>query len=487
MAKKFNLFTGGWFPVVLWTAIYLLFPSHNNSADALMYAADIREGIDLFYPHHLLYNGLGYLLAKLFNTTNTLALLCILNALAAGTCLALTHEILKNRLPAKKLTACLALLGGCWGVARFATEAETYIIPLVFSLLGSLAYARKKHPLWISLPAAIACLFHQIHFFWWLGLGIGVCIAARKKVTDAKSGIGKAVLSYIGGALVVPLVYILVYLSVPSNSPNIFSYIFHDYLYTDSVGFFLKQALVLTPINLIRTFFQVHGYIPALLTHSPWLGIGPLITLVCFVAVLMKDRKDKQAEKAEVRTDPSLAYAHLLIAALQLFFAFLSNGNAEFMVMIPFAALLFVLNRYSISLRKITWAAVGLASWNLCLGLIPYRFIEIEPSHAIERHMSTNSETVYVISDYAVMYNKLRYYNPSLCNNLCKDFPETENFYTDKNNADQFISRASITKTLSENKKEEENIVILQADTLYFDLGKTILTKCHPKENTEKR
>lgn len=32
--------------------VYSLFPSINNTNDAYMYAADIREGIDLFYPHH---------------------------------------------------------------------------------------------------------------------------------------------------------------------------------------------------------------------------------------------------------------------------------------------------------------------------------------------------------------------------------------------------------------------------------------------------
>ncbi len=40
--------------------VYSLFPSINNTNDAYMYAADIREGIDLFYPHHLLYNVLKF-------------------------------------------------------------------------------------------------------------------------------------------------------------------------------------------------------------------------------------------------------------------------------------------------------------------------------------------------------------------------------------------------------------------------------------------
>lgn len=474
MKIKYNPLNVSWIPVLLWTAVYLLFPSHNNTGDALMYAADIREGVDLFYPHHLLYNGLGYLLAKLFNITDTLALLCALNALAAGTCLALTREILKNRMPPKKLAACLVLLGGCWGVARFATEGETYIIPLVFSLLGSLAYVRKKNPLRISFYAAIACLFHQIHFFWWLGLGIGVCVAEYKK-TDAKAGLGKTILSYVCGALVVPLVYILVYLVIPNDSPSIFGYIFHDYLYADNVGFFFKQALILTPISLIRTFFQVHGYIPALLVRCPWLGIGPLLTLACLVPVLMKDRKNNRSESVS----PFFAQTHLLIAVLQLFFAFLSNGNAEFMVMIPFAALFFVMDRYDVSLRKITWAAVGVASWNLCLGLVPYRFMEIEPYQAIERHMSTHAESIYVIDNHALMHNKLHYHNPSLCENLNKDYPDTASFYTDKYGATPFFSRASITQKSSE---KEEDIILLHADTLCFDLGKVILTECRRSE-----
>ena len=481
--KILDFFTGSLFPVVFFGGLYLLLFSTNNSCDGLSYAADIRQGVDIFYPHHLLYNAMGYVIAKILSINNTLLLLCVMNALAAAGCLLLTRQILKTLLSEKTTTACLWALGACWGFMRFATEAETYIIPLVFSLWGSLAWIRGRNPFSVSLLAALACLFHQIHFFWWLGLGIGMIISSHKD-----RDICKEILLYLLGSLIVPIVYLVVWMAVPQEASSFFHYVFHDYFYVDAVGFFLKQALFLTPINFVRTFFQVHGYIPALLARYPFLAIGIIITLICFVleikVVTKKRRSVKTVEITEISVPAGFASIHLLIALLQLFFAFLSNGNAEFMVMIPFALLLFVAaSRFSTRLSAcgIMFAAIGMGAWNICLGLIPYHFMDIQPFSAIEKHIENHPTSVYFVEDYATLYNRLRYYQPSLCNCLKKDFSDMERIdaearYTDKIGNKGFVSRASVTQTLDK-MPERENITVLCADTLYFDLGKVVLVQ----------
>ena len=78
--------------------VYGLFPSVNNTNDAYMYAADIREGVDLFYPHHLLYNVLGYVCCQLFHIHETLPFLCLLNAFGAIGCLFIFRRILLFKL-----------------------------------------------------------------------------------------------------------------------------------------------------------------------------------------------------------------------------------------------------------------------------------------------------------------------------------------------------------------------------------------------------
>ena len=55
---------------------------------------------------------------------------------------------------------------------RYVTEGETYIIPLFFSLMASYGASRKQSAFGCSMLAALACLFHQIHVFWWMGLAL---------------------------------------------------------------------------------------------------------------------------------------------------------------------------------------------------------------------------------------------------------------------------------------------------------------------------
>ena len=226
--------------------VYVMFPSINNTNDSYMYASDVREGIDLFYPHHLLYNAFNYLWTQLFNINVTLKFLCFSNSIFAVGCLLCFRKILLKQLSQLDISYYILLVSSCWGFMRYATDSETYIIPLFFSLLASCYSLYKKSFFITSLLAGIACLFHQIHFFWWLGLGL---------LAFYESDRLKNILLYIGGALIVPITYILVYLicNPMPECDSIIQYILHDYYFVEDVGFFLDKALLLTPVSFIRT------------------------------------------------------------------------------------------------------------------------------------------------------------------------------------------------------------------------------------------
>ena len=181
----------------LLTALCLALPTRNPTGDAWYYAACARWGHELAQPHHLLYNGVGWLWLRLVGATGpapagllALPWLQALNALAYGGCLLALAPLLRRAgaRPAA-VPAWLLLVGSTFGMLRFAVENEAYIQPLLLALLASLAWARGtaralrqeaanelkagwpagrrvgSAPPWLLLAgllAALACLLHQM-------------------------------------------------------------------------------------------------------------------------------------------------------------------------------------------------------------------------------------------------------------------------------------------------------------------------------------
>lgn len=452
--------------------IYLLFPSLNNSNDAYMYAGDIKYGVDLFYPHHLLFNVLGYVFVRLFHISNTLWALCFINGIFAIGCLFLVRSILKPMLGKFKLGCILALLGCCWGFMRYATEGETYIIPLFFSLMASYVASRKQSVFRCSMLAASACLFHQIHVFWWMGLALFFW-----KETE-KSERLKIISLYLLGAWIVPVAYLLVFYGTSTDCAYLYQYILHDYLFVDSVGFSFKQALILTPINCIRTFVQVHGYIYSLIKAYPFFLIGVCLSLYVFI-LGMKRRNEvyiiQRKDKKEIAND-NLGQAHLWIALLQLVFAFLSNGNAEFMVMIPFALSIWFFTFYDIHVSRLIAIAGFLCLWNMSIGILPYHFVELYPYKSLEKYIAAHPNDTFVIEAYPQLFNQLRYNYPGLEDCLQDDMECGRKYLTDRYFNHVSFSRFTFTKREEVGNLLERNCVI-PVDTLHYDLGNWIISQ----------
>lgn len=383
--------------------LYLIFPTHNDTLDSWAYAAEIKHGGTLFHPHHLLFNATHFLLLSLLPVAvPVIAWLKAVNAVMAYFSLRILVKILRiMMLTEQQILGWVLVVGSSFAVMRFATEGETYLLPVFFSLLGSFYFLKfsinRQHTslLLAGTFCAMACLFHQIQIGWYLGLMLGaICLAKRKAWL------------ILLPALLIPLVYVLVWKSIGSHEA-FFQFINRDFYTgtaTFSIGF---KNVLLTAANFIRSFFQVHGIIPFFLRKSPWAYAAILSMILLLIWTIRKGGsigwKDLSSPFQVFR------YIHLGIFLLQLFLAFLSLGNAEFMVMLPFLLPLWI--PAFISFRPQLLIGLGgiLLIWNLTFGLFPRSSHTYYSHEKLIAFIRENPADYYLLKDKNLLANRLYY------------------------------------------------------------------------------
>lgn len=410
-----------WLVVGLLTGLCLLLPTSNSTPDAWYYAACVRHGHELLQPHHLLYNAVGWLWwHALLATVDALAALKALNALAFGGCLLVLRDVLRRvGCPTVPVAGWLLVVGSSFGMLRFATENETYMLPLLLSLLASRSWWRAVteggNARWLAAGgwAASAALLHQIHAGWWLALLVGTVLGSGYVWWR------KAVL-YVLPAFLVPVAYAAALSSwnLPFTFSAFWRFVFHD-LYAGHAGAAPSgRTLLLTSVNLVRTFGQVHGSTLALLQRWPVLaGLGLLSVGLMAIAAFQWWRTRQNVETTLVigltTAKPTTAQrlfqrTHWLVLLLQLACAAWAEGNAEFMVMMP-GLLALVLSQQLRLHDALPWAGMALLVWNLTFGLMPahtLRFINTAPLLArIEREPAA----WWLLSDPNLVLNQLHY------------------------------------------------------------------------------
>lgn len=396
-----------YFTVVAILLLYAFGANNNSSIDAWSYAADIQNGDHLLQPHHLLYDVMGYLWVQVMGSFLPFAaieLLKLMNALFATVALFVLSQILGELgVGARRIFYLLIFVGASWGVMRYATENEAYIVPIVFSLLGSLYFIRaicrnSARLLLISgFFAAIATLFHQVMFFWWVALLIGVAYQGRLK----------NFLLFVMPALVVPIVYsIAVYAEVGELGVSPFvSYVFSDYFSGAAGVVFGKKSLLLLVISTFRTFFQVHGYVGILCVQSIWWCVlAGLVAMLVVAATVFFVWHLPRLGRVDV-----VFGVHLLAVLLQLLFAALSDGNAEFLVMLPFLCAILFTYWHGYSVKGVAPLLLAMLLWNVGFGVIPLKTRTIDGSSMVVRHIMDwgNPCSVYIVHDRPRIENEL--------------------------------------------------------------------------------
>lgn len=452
---SFNPFSVNHLPVIvslLLFAIYLFFPVANSSLDAFYYAVSVKEGANLFLHHHLFYNFLGWYwvkFASLFGEFDVLSSLKVMNALCAFLVLILLDTFLKQqKVSVANRVIWLLFAGACWGVMRYATENETYLMPIVVSMAASVVLkwyfdTERIGLIWLAgFISAFAALVHQIHFFWWLGLLIGVYLQ-RKSIRIA--------LYYFIPALIVPLIYLFIMVydyDLTLTIGGFIEFILHDYYQYEQVNVeFGSINFIMTPISFIRTFIQVHGYIPNLFALNKlflvFASIGFVLMAVGFILLLIRFRF---AQKSLLQP---IVFTHVLVFIFHFIFAFISHGNAEFMVMLP-VLLAMIFSSLNMQMRvDVFYFALGMLIWNLAVGIVPLNKYpkeseEMVSSHIIS-HMKCELQPLYVLIDKWAVSGKIQY--------------STGNKYEDLISVPYMVGNDSvavmmrITQALKENRK----------------------------------
>jgi hypothetical protein len=455
---------------LLFFALYLLLPTQNSTIDAYGYANYIRDGQKLFLSHHLLYNAIGYLwfnLIKVFGVSNTLISLKAMNAVFASASLFLLRLIFKKlRFDSLKSTVWICFVGCSWGFMRFATENETYIAPILISLLASyffLRYTERERLRDILLSgffAAFACLVHQIHFFWWLALLLALTRVRNLKVLAL----------YALPALMVPVGYILVvtlYYGIPFSYDSLIQFTLRDFqsgAATVSLG---AKSIFFVGISFVRTFLQVHGYFANLIL-KPWVLAGFALAIVCFGLALFRL---KEIQFNRLQPLSTFIVAHLVGFFLHLVFALISHGNAEFMVILPFFGAITLSNSLKNEVRLVGSLAAGMFFWNLVFGLIPLNRYELDGTamlvNVIIEKQEEGSKPLFVVYNKPAIENQVKFNTGQYPLNLIsatqnanlmevsqaieKAHSEGRAVYTDCLFRPKTVSRESLTVNLNKN------------------------------------
>jgi len=392
-------------------AIYVLGISDLSTTDGWGYAADVMNGNLLLRPHHLLYSITGYYWVKLAHVlvpdADVIYLLKLMNTLFASIT-AFTFFRLLQLMNVDSLRAGLLTIiaGFSWGFLRFSIENETYVIPIWFSISASYFYLKAEYSqkstylFYSGLLAATACLYHQVMFFWWLALAIA-------KVPILKDKSWKPFLLFLSPWVIVPVTYAVALISegINLNFSNLMEYVLHDYFTGNASLQLTPTTLLLGFINLFRTFFQIHGYVEFLLSESLiWYIplIISVIALIFFAAKLVKHIKPIRPSRFQT--------IHLTILLMQVAFAFIAGGNAEFMAMVPFLAVISI-SGFSLNTGALNWFAVAITLWNLSVGVVPQKVYSSDGSDMVLKSIINNptEKKVYILSDAAKVINRLEY------------------------------------------------------------------------------
>lgn len=378
---------------------YLFLPSHNMTADAISYAADVKYGTDLLLPHHLLYNAFMWVLYKFVTvlgvSVEVVSFMCCVNAIFSLATLAVLYMTIKRISTQQTALASMVFAGSCFGFLRYTLECEVYIPPLFFSMVSSYFFVRyaSEGRIWqvlaMGLMASLACLFHQVHLFWGVALFIG--LAWLKRYRD--------MFVFASVTLTVPLVYAVVVFVRDGflTSDNLMQYIAY-YYYTPAskvsgIGF---KNLIMSPVSFIRSFIQLHGDIAIQVSLKPYLYVL-IITLP--VAALFLLYKIVVTTDIRQNRNPGIMAAHVAAFLLQLLFAIYSSGNMEFMVMLPFALLIILSLSVRLKNKYVIMLSCLMLVWNMFFAVIPNHFYNKYATEKLSEYVHEHPDAEVVAYD----------------------------------------------------------------------------------------
>jgi len=250
--------------------------------------------------------------------------------------------------------------------------------------------------------------------------------------------------------------------------------VFYDYYYHDDVSFGVSaNTLYISPISFVRTFCQVHGYILSL--KYTW-----LLIVIAAALIFSSVKVISSAKRLKDRQKQPFAITHLLIFVMQLLFACGAGSNAEFMVMLPFALLIFLSLRFEAPLKALYLLGGSLFVWNMSAGVIPAHTLELTPEPAVVRYIEANPRMTYCLFDLRTCETMLKYRHPYSQYRLNKGVTEIDSLLRSDGCiiTDVWSPRAMSRATLLSSDEESGSAgCIIKRDTVEFSLGKAVMAQ----------
>lgn len=385
--------------------LYLLFPSNNMSNDALGAAGEIKYHWNLFDYHHLLHNAfirlLSYPIIQLFPNIEMMKLVKFWSAIFSSINLLILYKILLRLKPSNQnIIPFLLLPAFSFGIWRFSIDFEFYILPISFSLLASyflLLFLSTKSSwqiLFSGFFAAFACLFHQVHFFWWLGIAIGLIFLVRDL---------KAISLFLLPAAIVPLTYsYAVYYTYGEWSFKLLTqYTFHFYATMDSVHPPFRIYILFWLVGIWRSFLELYPSILFLLKKSIIFYL-PLVLLFGYIIVLIQSIQRRKfyflRNKIHVKLK-AFGLIHLLIIVFFALFSLYSVGNSEFMVSVPILLSILIYLYFEIHKKLLLATCILLFTWNFMWGVIPLYAFQLNDGTDLAHFIAKKPDAYFVIAD----------------------------------------------------------------------------------------
>jgi len=254
--------------------------------------------------------------------------------------------------------------------------------------------------------ATIACLYHQIHIFWFIGLLAGwVWIDGQLNLRRG--------LIFVLTFVIAPVAYfavIVFYLHQSLTIYNILHFVLHDY-YTGAAGNHVgMNNFLLGGINFIRTFYQAHGQIAVMVKNNKlWLFPGILaLGLFLYAVVCISRGKDLTTFKKLSNLDV-VVKAHILIFILQLLFAVYNIGNAEFMVMLPALLAIILAKAGWFPAKLFALMAVSLLIWNFSYGIYPNNQLHFNADDKVTQFIIDHPNDKFIAAEPAEVLNQYYY------------------------------------------------------------------------------
>jgi hypothetical protein len=169
------------------------------------------------------------------------------------------------------------------------------------------------------------------------------------------------------------------------------------------------MSFVLTGVNFFRSFIQLHGEIMIFIVTYFEIFIFLLLLAFYFGVKTWSNRFNYQFNRI------TTAYSHvkwglILAFIFHLLFAFLSDGNVEFMVMLPFLIVAILVSKFQIQAQGLLrYCVTVLFIWNFSFGILIHYIFNTNNSQTQVKLALEHPNDLFIWSNQPLIQNQIIY------------------------------------------------------------------------------